>query len=133
MEWNGVEEGGKEPLLQGCWLAAWAGKISREEWMAWGSGTGGASRVTLPLRKRVRDSRNELWASLQSQRHSMTALVRIALRQREAPSSACLTPPVDIYPRAASRDVHMGIVTFVCYLSLQGFDITLDQGLYWMT
>ena len=61
MEWSGGgKEGRKEPLLQGCWLAAWAGKISREEWMAWG-GAGGASRVTLPLRKRVRDSRNELW------------------------------------------------------------------------
>ena len=38
-KWNGMEErreGGKEPPLQGCWLAAWAGKISREEWMAWG-------------------------------------------------------------------------------------------------
>ena len=51
MEWSGGGKERKEGAPSSGLLAAWAGKISREEWMAWGRRE----------RKRVRDSRNELW------------------------------------------------------------------------
>ena len=55
MEWR--REGRKEGAPSSGLLAAWAGKISREEWMAWGR----RERRIARNAPRVRDSRNELW------------------------------------------------------------------------